>query len=911
MSNVQVVVRCRARNAREANAKSPIVVELSDDNFSSDDDAFVTINHDHGSINPLEGTKTYKVDQVYGSQANQQVIFDKVASPLLDDFINGLNVTVLCYGQTGTGKTYTMCGEIDEDMSGSIGDKSGIIPRALQQLFRSIGGLDDYMVRCSYVELYNEELRDLLNYDDEKKLRIYESNGQINIQNLHLDHVANYNDGYNILRRGSSKRKTASTKLNDVSSRSHAIFTILLYKKISDDKFTVSKMNLVDLAGSENISRSGATNQRAKEAGSINQSLLTLGRVINSLSSSASSNHIPYRESKLTRLLQDSLGGSTKTALITTISPAKINVEETSSTLDYACKAKNIKNLPQSGEDNDILLKKVMVKNLSAELSKLTYDLIASRNKNGVYLNEQNYKQLIEDNESMKTDLKEAKVKVEMLQMKAKEHEAFRQQKEASIEELKHEILKLSDTNTKLEEQVKHSQSSNDSLSTKVKNLTAECESLKSKLHNIRDENDVLKANEQATNNKITDKNTEISKLNSELTKFHSKSAALAKLLYTNLDLSYAAVKSIMSKLSCHSEQTCELVDMYGSELLKNVDEFKGSVNDKIREINNNWYDYSLNELDATILKFNSILEPMKKFLDEFMVSFEKHIIDNELAKFKFTIDQNLLENHLSSNTKLLEESNEKFSETILKLLDQHNQQVHNMISSSITRLTKEIVESENADLEIQQKRYLETATNIFRQADYLKTFEYPANVDRQQKLLEFKNQPVELDLMMKIPETKPITTKLRESEIHESLIKLGNDLLVAKNQAQEDDKEPRSLNSSPRKNRSPHKTSIIESTTVPTSYNSIPLTQSTTNHNFYSTSSTVVTPTNVDSYNKAPSFSTVKSPIKRTSPVRARTKIPQLLRSLSMNSDKENPQRAKKRRILEQVDNAINKTSN
>jgi kinesin family protein 11 len=890
-------------------------VELSHDNFSSDDDAYVTINHDHGSINPLEGTKTYKVDQVYGSQANQQVIFDKVASPLLDDFIAGLNVTILCYGQTGTGKTYTMCGEIDDDMSGVIGDKSGIIPRALERLFRSIDGVDDYMVRCSYVELYNEELKDLLNSDDDKKLRIYENNRQINIQNLHLDHVANYNDGYRLLKRGSSKRKTASTKLNDVSSRSHAIFTIFLYKKIANDKFTVSKMNLVDLAGSENISRSGATNQRAKEAGSINQSLLTLGRVINSLSSSASSNHIPYRESKLTRLLQDSLGGSTKTALITTISPAKINVEETSSTLDYACKAKNIKNLPQSGEDNDILLKKVMVKNLSAELSKLTYDLIASRNKNGVYLDEQNYKQLIEDNEAMKTELKEAKLKVEILQMKAKENEAFRLQKEAKIEDLKHEILKLSETNSNLEEQVKHSQNSNDSLSVKVEHLTSECKSLKGKLHSICEENDILRANEQASNNKITDKNSEISKLNSELTKFHSKSSELAKLLYTNLDLSYGAIKSITSKLSCHSEQTCELVDMYGSELLKSVSEFKGSVNRKITEINNNWYDYSLNELDATILKFNSILEPMKKFFDEFMISFENNIIDNELAKFKFTVDQKLLESHLSNNTKLLEKSNETFSDTILKLLDQHNQQVHSMISSSITHLTKEIVESENADLGIQQKRYLETVNDVSKQADYLKTVEYPANVDRLHKLLEFKNQPVELDLMMKVPETTQIMTKLRDNEIYESLIKLGNNVLAAKNQAQEDDKEPRNSSKSPLKNRrSPHKPSntVSEPSTVPSSYNSVLLAQSPkANHKFHNKASSVVPTTNVDSYNKAPSFPPVKSPIKRTSPLRSRTKIPQLLRSLSMNSDKENVQRSKKRRILEQVDNAINKSSN
>ena len=397
MSNIQVAVRCRGRNDKEVAAKSPIVIDLPNDTFSVTD-PYVSINHNYttqtvsslsnanssgsqsrrsstnNSGSPFSNYKTYKVDQVYGSQADQNLIFEKVALPLFNDFLQGSNVTILAYGQTGTGKTFTMCGgeQKNSNVDYKHSETAGIIPRVLIELFNKLepeGAASDYVVKCSFLELYNEDLKDLLN-DDEKpaKLRIYEStvaaNGNkkeagkasktISIQNLREESILSCQDGFQILQKGLLKRKTASTKLNDVSSRSHTLFTINLYRNqpgsdgTGSQLFKVSKMNLVDLAGSENIYRSGAQNQRAKEAGSINQSLLTLGRVINSLSELANSSnadntfHIPYRESKLTRLLQDSIGGCTKTSLIATISPAKINIDETISTLDYACKAKNL-----------------------------------------------------------------------------------------------------------------------------------------------------------------------------------------------------------------------------------------------------------------------------------------------------------------------------------------------------------------------------------------------------------------------------------------------------------------------------------------------------------------------------------------------------------------------------------------
>ena len=211
-----------------------------------------------------------------------------------------------------------------------------------------------------------------------------------------------------ILEKGSMKRQTAETMMNATSSRSHTVFTITVHikevTKEGDEVLRTGKLNLVDLAGSENIGRSGAQDQRAVEAGKINQSLLTLGRVITSLVEHAG--HVPYRESKLTRLLQDSLGGRTKTSIIATVSPASVNYEETVSTLDYANRAKNITNRP---EINQRLNKAEMLKSYETELIKLKRDWKQINDSNGVYLAKDNWLKhlsIISENEIKLNDLR-------------------------------------------------------------------------------------------------------------------------------------------------------------------------------------------------------------------------------------------------------------------------------------------------------------------------------------------------------------------------------------------------------------------------------------------------------------------------------------------------------------------------
>ncbi|KAF3342330.1 hypothetical protein VdG2_09290 [Verticillium dahliae VDG2] len=416
-TNIQVVVRCRGRNEREVRENSTVVV-------SADAAKGKDVNLSMGP-NALSN-KTYNFDRAFSPAADQSMVFDDVVRPILDEMLAGFNCTIFAYGQTGTGKTYTMSGDMTETM-GLLSDAAGIIPRALQALFNKLDADDcESAVKCSFIELYNEELRDLIAVEEGAKLKIFDDTSRKGhattiVQGMEEKHIKTAGEGIKVLQDGSLKRQVAATKCNDLSSRSHTVFTVTAYVKrnnddgAGDDYVSAGKLNLVDLAGSENIQRSGAENKRAAEAGLINKSLLTLGRVINALVDR--SQHIPYRESKLTRLLQDSLGGRTKTCIIATVSPAKSNLEETISTLDYAFRAKNIRNKPQV---NPLLNKKKLLREFQTEIEKLKSELITTRQRNGVYLSNESYEEMTAQSESRRIVLEEQAAKMETLEMNLK-----------------------------------------------------------------------------------------------------------------------------------------------------------------------------------------------------------------------------------------------------------------------------------------------------------------------------------------------------------------------------------------------------------------------------------------------------------------------------------------------------------
>nr|AMS24215.1 kinesin 5b protein [Marsilea vestita] len=389
--NVQVVVRCRPFNDDELRLNGPHVVMCNEARRE------VTV-----TTKLLDRMFTF--DKVFGQQAQQKDLYDQAIAPIVNEVLEGYNCTVFAYGQTGTGKTYTMEGPARKSKNaGELPTEAGVIPRAVQQIFHTLESQHaEYNMKVTFLELYNEEITDLLAPDEisrlvddkpRKPLALMEDGkGGVLVRGLEEEVVYSANDIFNLLERGSAKRRTAETLLNKQSSRSHSIFSIIIHIKESniggEELIKCGRLNLVDLAGSESISRSGAREARAREAGEINKSLLTLGRVITSLVEHLG--HVPYRDSKLTRLLRESLGGKAKTCIIATIGPSFQCLEESLSTLDYAYRAKSIKNKP---EMNQKILKSALIKDLYMEIEKLKTEVFAARERNGIYLPRDRYLQ--------------------------------------------------------------------------------------------------------------------------------------------------------------------------------------------------------------------------------------------------------------------------------------------------------------------------------------------------------------------------------------------------------------------------------------------------------------------------------------------------------------------------------------
>lgn len=294
-------------------------------------------------------------DYVFTEESRQDIVYDKVAKSAVESVCNGYNSTIFAYGCSGTGKTYTMFGH-ENDL--------GIIPRACETIFRNMNKeLLNWSVKFSFIEIYNENIRDLLNHRN-SDLAIRKCEKGIYIQGLTEKLVYGPDDILSAISEGSKQRTVTSTHVNSVSSRSHALLTITVTQTGIDESEIVSKLNLVDLAGSENVGRSEVHGVALAEAQNINRSLSALGNVINALTE-VGRDHIPYRDSKLTYILQDSLGGNSKTVIIATASPNTHVISETLNTMKFAKRAKEIKNEPKvnKNESHTNLLKSIEILN--------------------------------------------------------------------------------------------------------------------------------------------------------------------------------------------------------------------------------------------------------------------------------------------------------------------------------------------------------------------------------------------------------------------------------------------------------------------------------------------------------------------------------------------------------------------
>ncbi|XP_075152200.1 CENP-meta [Haematobia irritans] len=333
-------------------------------------------------------TDPYYFDHIFDQNATNQQIFDKMAKHIVHSAIQGFNGTIFAYGQTSSGKTYTMMG--DED-------NPGVMVLAAKHIFREIELATDrqFLIRVGYIEIYNEKIYDLLNKKNQD-LKIHETGSGIITVNCEECFITTEEELLQYLTQGSKERTVGETNMNERSSRSHAIFRIIVEsRKIDrgeDDSIIQSVLNLVDLAGSERADQTGARGTRLKEGGHINKSLLFLSNVIKRLSENEDDKFISFRDSKLTRILQASLGGNALTAIICTIKPTSI--EETQSTLSFAMRAKSIKNKPQV---NETVSDATMMKRLEREVKILRTRLEEEQRKNESQLKVRQLEQRIRD----------------------------------------------------------------------------------------------------------------------------------------------------------------------------------------------------------------------------------------------------------------------------------------------------------------------------------------------------------------------------------------------------------------------------------------------------------------------------------------------------------------------------------
>ncbi|EDR14840.1 kinesin heavy chain [Laccaria bicolor S238N-H82] len=360
-TNIKVVCRFRPVNAIEAREGGEIVVSFAD-NLQS-----VQMKSAQLGSGPEKDGFTF--DRVFPMGTKQHEVFDYGVKDIVKDVLDGYNGTVFAYGQTGSGKTFTMMGaDIDSD------ELKGIIPRITEQIFHSIVESDahlEYLVKVSYMEIYLERIRDLLAPQNDN-LQVHEEKSKgVYVKNLSDYYVSSAREVYEIMRTGGAARVVTSTNMNAESSRSHSIFLITIQQRNTETGAQkTGNLYLVDLAGSEKVGKTGASGQTLEEAKKINKSLSALGMVINALTDSKAK-HIPYRDSKLTRILQESLGGNSRTTLIINCSPSSYNEAETLSTLRFGIRAKSIKNTARvNAELSPLELKGLLQK---AQLANTSY----------------------------------------------------------------------------------------------------------------------------------------------------------------------------------------------------------------------------------------------------------------------------------------------------------------------------------------------------------------------------------------------------------------------------------------------------------------------------------------------------------------------------------------------------------
>ena len=697
----------------------------------------------------------YTFDHIFDMDSTQEDVYKIAAVPAVESLMSGYNSTIFAYGQTGTGKTYTMEGFSYDYLS----PKKGLIPRAIENIFKYIENNSNsdttFIIRVTYLQIYNESIDDLLK-SEKKHLSIRESHKKgIYVEGLSEWAVCSPNDIYALLERGAQSRIRAQTKMNDVSSRSHVVFTIILEQmKISKGKkkFKCGKLNLVDLAGSERVKLSGASGKQLDESRRINKSLSALGNVINALTD-PKTKHIPYRDSKLTRLLQNSLGGNCKTSMIAMISPYDGSFNESISTLNFAKRAKSIR---IKASINEEVNQNALISQYETELSRLRKEL---EEKNEIINNNAFIKKIEMEKIQAEKDKNEALQALEKASLRFLQEREEKRKLEKKIEIMKfqmiqggqkvkiedtpefktliqkHQILLQKDFNEKLNDLEKEKElmqiskeqvdSYNDLLNKQKETMESLTNNLKEKEDNINHLNEMIDSYEKIINeqdNIIEIKNQRIKLLENLLIK-NNVSFPKETITQTNY---------INNNINGKDDKIDNLIDINGindkdinenkKKLIifsnNNIKEKDKDYDDKIKENNNKVDENSIEEIiniDINKGKNNEgDINNKNKINVDSKIDFE--IINNNLSQSKNSI--NIKEITLENNPKYQYlEDEENYNVVISGSLNKSNKKTNKLLkeiksSKNLTLISSITKESKKGRNKISKKT--ESDNNLF-----------------------------------------------------------------------------------------------------------------------------------------------------------------------------------------------------
>ena len=620
-SNIKVYCRIRPENEQEIssglglclNPKSPTSVQILVDNLN--------INSGLKENYSDKINQEFTYDKVFPSETNQETIFDQVAKPLISAAFEGINGTLFCYGQTASGKTYTMEGITNDE------DLKGIIPRMMQFVFETInsGSSDiEFSVKCQYYQIYNEKIQDLIDTRKTDLAIREDKNKGIWVGECTEKYVESENEMIDFFNKGAKNRIFACTKMNAISSRSHTIFSVTIYQRnVITESSKTGKIYFVDLAGSEKMSKTGVEgNTMLKEAQNINKSIMTLGMVINALTKGGK--HVPYRDSKLTRVLQESLGGNSLTYLIINCSPNMLNQSETLSTLRFGQRAKLIKNKVVANTQQSV--KELMMLLKQAEEKIKNYEKILGTWK-GDWDIGKNFEE--EKNRSKCPECKQLINKINYLNMEmsnlSQENEYLQRDKDEFLDEIKNK----NDENMNLEERI--------------------C-GLEKELKNAWQEhlNTIVEIKE-SMDNYINLKNSINTKNHTELNKLKESSHKIWIELMNKLN-----IEQKKNKLQTNINNLDDLdIEFKHSDTEEKLDIINNDFNEKekqyiktIEELKNQLYSNSNNQIIKNNLK---IID--KSTLEE---------LSNQLKDYLFK----------SKSTKLVKDMNKKISDSLITIIN-------------------------------------------------------------------------------------------------------------------------------------------------------------------------------------------------------------------------------------------------